>query len=281
MPGPTCAPITAPTSPTETSRSAGSPRACGRGARRAAPARSGLARCATATSTCRSPPRPRRPAPRAGQRAGRRTHLLERADPPVHDLQQRLHRQRRRRAAPRRRRSGRRGGGTPGCRRRTATWCSRPGPAPRRRPPPRSRPVERPRPPPARRTRCAMPTCRVSTARTGTDASRAASWADSKVPLISPEMCTETISSAPSARGLLVGLQDRRRRRPRRAHRGPLPQRVGHHLRRHARVHALVVRPRPDDHLQRHHRMPCARPVARAAIAVESVTRATETWREG
>ena len=47
-----------------------------------------------------------------------------------------------------------------------------------------------------------IPTCRESTGVTGTEARRAASWADSKVPLSSAEMCTETISSAPSAASL-------------------------------------------------------------------------------
>ena len=61
--------------------------------------------------------------------------------------------------------------------------------------------------PPASRTSAAastakpveIPTWRLSTGTTGIDASRAASWADSKVPLMSPEMWTETIDVAPSA----------------------------------------------------------------------------------
>ena len=43
----------------------------------------------------------------------------------------------------------------------------------------------------------ATPTCRPSTGMTGTDASRAASCADSNVPLMSADRCTETISVAP------------------------------------------------------------------------------------
>jgi hypothetical protein len=43
------------------------------------------------------------------------------------------------------------------------------------------------------------PTCLVSTGTTGTAQSRAATWADSKVPLISPDRCTDTMASAPSA----------------------------------------------------------------------------------
>jgi hypothetical protein len=44
-----------------------------------------------------------------------------------------------------------------------------------------------------------MPTWRLSTASTGTEALRAASWADSNVPLSSPDRWIDTISLAPSA----------------------------------------------------------------------------------
>ena len=44
----------------------------------------------------------------------------------------------------------------------------------------------------------ATPTWRVSTANTGIDASPAASCADSKVPLMSPDRWTDTTAVAPS-----------------------------------------------------------------------------------
>ena len=96
------------------------------------------------------------------------------------------------RAARPRHRSGRRGGGTPACRRRTTTWCAS---ARAQRGPGRllggPAGVEH-----VRRGEHGVPGRHAELpgvdGATGSEASRAASCADSKVPLISPDRCTDS-----------------------------------------------------------------------------------------
>ena len=254
MPGPTWAPRTAPSSPHQTSRpsrfsasrSASGlgelPGAVGAGQVRDAdvdllvagrldgqllqPARAPAPRCAPSPG---SRPCRRRSAAAASPRAHRRA-----ARPPH--------------------RSGRRGAGTPGCRRRTATTTPRP----------------------ARRAASAASSARaavvehvggrqrgvpgghphlpaVDAVAPGSDASRAASWADSKVPLMSPDRWIDTISVGAVAAGLLVDLEQRAGRRPRRADRPELLERLRRPRRAsRRRAAALVVDLGADDDLQRH-----------------------------
>ena len=176
----------------------GCPRAASPAARCSCPARSGLARCATQTSTGVRPGGLHGQLLQPGQRASRGPHPLQGGDPAVGDLQQRLHRQR---AAEQRRR-----GADPAAAAQVLQGVDveqrattrRRAPARPRPPPRRSRRRRRRRRPTARRTRSRPRPAGCPRVRPGTDASRAASCADSKVPLMSPDRCTETISVAPS-----------------------------------------------------------------------------------
>ena len=176
-----------------------------------ADARSGAARWCTAMSTCAGPGPLGHDLLQAGDRLRRRPHLLQHLDAPAVQLQQRLHGERRAQQCLR--------GADPAAAAQIVQGVDvevrgrARGPLLGRRRPPR--PPCRPPPPPraaasAQNPR-AMATMPVSTTRTGTGASCAASTAASYVPENSADRCRETMPVAPASADLAVGL----RRRPR------------------------------------------------------------------
>ena len=230
----------------------------GPGWRGARPRRRPGGRPAAATASSSS-----RPSARAAVRTFSRV-----ADPAVDDLQQRLDRegraeQRGRGADPaaaaevlqrvdveQRRRRRRR------------------GPARRPRPPRPSRRASSTSAARARRTRSPCPSCRVSTARTGIEASprRELRGLEGAAHLPRQVHRQDLRRRRPPLR-LLVGLEEHRRGRPRGADRRPLAQRGGDRLRGRLGVDALVVRPRADHHLQRARRVMPWRSARRHAAA--------------
>ena len=193
---------------------------------RRALARSSLARWDTHTSTCRSPAASTARSPEPAQRPGGRADLLEGGDPPSTYRQERLDRQR---AA-----EDRRGRADPAAaaevlqgvdveqRRRVAARRRAAAAASATEPPAAEHLRGRERGEAGGHAR--PDGCRRSSPGTGPLA--AASCADSNVPLMSPERCTDRISSAPAARRRVVRLEHRRRSRPGRAHRQELAQRL-------------------------------------------------------